>query len=67
MYSTLTNMKLDKITNPTTQTLKVFTIQEIENQSQIARVGKQQYPSKIGKTENCLRRMLNRESFNELL
>jgi len=41
-------------------------MRKIETESQIARIGKQQYASKIGITEDCLRRMLNREFFNEL-
>lgn len=38
----------------------------IEMESKLARIGKQQYADKIGVTEDCLRRMLNIEFFEEL-
>ena len=37
-----------------------------EIESRIARIGKQQYAQRIGITEDCLRRMLNKEFFTEL-
>ena len=37
-----------------------------EIESRIARIGKQQYAQRIGITEDCLRRMLNIEFFEEL-
>ena len=38
----------------------------MEQPSALKRIGKTQYADKIGITEDCLRRMLNREFFNEL-
>ncbi|MDD3404994.1 MAG: hypothetical protein PHH23_01835 [Paludibacteraceae bacterium] len=32
----------------------------------LKRIGKQQYADKIGVTEDCLRKMLNREFFHEM-
>ncbi len=37
-----------------------------EIESRIARIGKQQYAQRLGITEDCLRRMLNIEFFEEL-